>query len=262
MALSTFDEIGAVRDADIAASLLRELGATGRAGPKGLERLTKREREILALLGQGLTNAEIAARLFISTKTAAHHVSNVLAKLGVRNRSEAAAYAHRFLADPTRNRQSSRSFPGPAPASWSQRDHEEVAPWERSSRCRTGGSTCPTWSCRRARASRPERIYATLADLSTHTTWAGSMHGKKNFGLRTLEASADPAVVGTEFHSTGDDPMGSFTDRSVVTEATSPSVFEFVTEGHLEPKKTRARRPATRASPTASRSLRRAREAR
>ena len=52
-----------------------------------------------------------------------------------------------------------------------------------------------------------------------------------------MEASADPAVVGTEFHSTGDDPMGSFTDRSVVTEATSPSVFEFVTEGHLEPKK-------------------------
>jgi len=83
----------------------------------------------------------------------------------------------------------------------------------------------------------PERIYATLADLSTHTTWAGSMHGKKNFGLRTLEASADPAVVGTEFRSTGADPMGSFTDRSVVTEATSPSVFEFVTEGHLTSKK-------------------------
>ena len=99
VALSAFDEIGAVRDADIAASLLRDLGATGRAGPKGLERLTKREREILALLGQGLTNAEIAARLFISTKTAAHHVSNVLAKLGVRNRSEAAAYAHRYLSD-------------------------------------------------------------------------------------------------------------------------------------------------------------------
>ena len=88
-----------------------------------------------------------------------------------------------------------------------------------------------------AREVPPERIYATLANLSTHTTWAGSMHGKKNFGLRTLEASASPAVVGTEFRSTGADPMGSFTDRSVVTEATSPSVFEFVTEGHLEPKK-------------------------
>ncbi len=99
VALSTFDEVGSVRDADLAASLLRELGAGGRAGPKGLDRLTKREREVLSLLGQGLTNAEIAARLFISTKTAAHHVGNVLAKLGVRNRSEAAAYAQRFLAD-------------------------------------------------------------------------------------------------------------------------------------------------------------------
>jgi DNA-binding CsgD family transcriptional regulator len=97
VALSAFDRIGAVREADTAASLLRELGATGRAGPKGLARLTKREREILGLLGEGLTNAEIAARLFISTKTAAHHVSSILAKLGLRNRSEAAAYAHRFL---------------------------------------------------------------------------------------------------------------------------------------------------------------------
>ncbi len=54
----------------------------------------------------------------------------------------------------------------------------------------------------------PARIYATLADLSTHTTWAGSMHGKKNFGLRTLEASADPAVVGTEFRQHGRRPDG------------------------------------------------------
>jgi DNA-binding CsgD family transcriptional regulator len=97
VALSTFDRIGAMRDADAAANLLRQLGAAGRTGPKGLERLTKREREILALLAQGLTNAEIASRLFISTKTAEHHVSNVLAKLQVRNRSEAAAYAQRFL---------------------------------------------------------------------------------------------------------------------------------------------------------------------
>ena len=83
----------------------------------------------------------------------------------------------------------------------------------------------------------PARIYAALADLSTHTTWAGSMHGKKNLGLRTIAPSANPAVVGSEFDSTGDDPMGRFTDHSVVTEATSPSVFEFVTEGHLDPKK-------------------------
>ena len=97
VALSTFDRVGAMRDADAAASLLRDLGAGGRTGPKGLERLTKRERDVTALLAQGLTNAEIAARLFISTKTVEHHVGNVLAKLQVRNRSEAAAYAQRFL---------------------------------------------------------------------------------------------------------------------------------------------------------------------
>jgi len=100
-----------------------------------------------------------------------------------------------------------------------------------------GGIDMPDLVVSRSASVPPTLVYATLADLSTHTAWAGSMHNKKNFGLRTMEASADPAVVGTEFRSTGDDPMGSFTDRSVVTEATSPSVFEFVTEGHLEPKK-------------------------
>ncbi|MEX0991441.1 MAG: LuxR C-terminal-related transcriptional regulator [Actinomycetota bacterium] len=99
VALTTFDEIGSVRDADLAARLLRDLGAGTRPGPKDMEQLTRREREVLALLGQGLTNAEIAARLFISTKTAGHHVSNILAKLGMRNRSEAGAYAQRFLAE-------------------------------------------------------------------------------------------------------------------------------------------------------------------
>ena len=57
--------------------------------------LTPREAEILALVGQGMTNAEIAAELFISTKTASVHVSNILRKLGVRSRIQAAALAHR-----------------------------------------------------------------------------------------------------------------------------------------------------------------------
>jgi predicted ATPase/DNA-binding CsgD family transcriptional regulator len=57
--------------------------------------LTRREREILALLGQRLTNPEIAARLFISPKTTEHHVSNILGKLGVVNRREAVAIAIR-----------------------------------------------------------------------------------------------------------------------------------------------------------------------
>jgi DNA-binding CsgD family transcriptional regulator len=57
--------------------------------------LTAREREVLTLVADGRTNSEIAQRLFISRKTASVHVSNILAKLGVASRVEAAAMAHR-----------------------------------------------------------------------------------------------------------------------------------------------------------------------
>ena len=58
--------------------------------------LTPRELEVLVLLGDGLTNAEIAERLFLSEKTVAHHVSAILRKLGVANRVQAVTEAARL----------------------------------------------------------------------------------------------------------------------------------------------------------------------
>jgi DNA-binding CsgD family transcriptional regulator/tetratricopeptide (TPR) repeat protein len=58
--------------------------------------LTPRERQVLAAVAEGATNREIAAQLFMAEKTASVHVSRILAKLGVRSRTEAAAVAHRL----------------------------------------------------------------------------------------------------------------------------------------------------------------------
>jgi DNA-binding CsgD family transcriptional regulator len=93
--LELFERLGAAWDADRAAGLLRSLGASGRRAPKRPGELTKREREVLALLEHGLSNKQIAARLYIAPKTASHHVSQILSKLGVRTRAEAAAFAAR-----------------------------------------------------------------------------------------------------------------------------------------------------------------------
>ncbi|HKD97331.1 MAG TPA: LuxR C-terminal-related transcriptional regulator, partial [Micromonosporaceae bacterium] len=58
--------------------------------------LTKRERQVLALLTDGRTNRQIAEALYISDKTAGVHVSHILTKLGAANRGQAAAIAHRL----------------------------------------------------------------------------------------------------------------------------------------------------------------------
>jgi DNA-binding NarL/FixJ family response regulator len=73
----------------------RVLGAFagGRPGPAPLPELTDREREVLGLLTEGYTNAAIAQRLYLSQKTVRNHVSNVLTKLQVGDRHEAARVA-------------------------------------------------------------------------------------------------------------------------------------------------------------------------
>jgi len=75
----------------LAAEMLVSL-TQGRA-PDSLQELTDREREILRMIGQGLTNREIGTRIFLSEKTIKHYVTNILQKLQVRSRVEAALFA-------------------------------------------------------------------------------------------------------------------------------------------------------------------------
>ena len=70
--------------------------AAGQAGPVTPFGLTGRELEVLRLVAAGRSNQQIAGELFISPKTASVHVSNILGKLGVTSRVEAAATAHRL----------------------------------------------------------------------------------------------------------------------------------------------------------------------
>jgi DNA-binding NarL/FixJ family response regulator len=94
-ALGAFRELGASRAMDAAAAVLRELGAGQGGRPRAVGDLTSRELEVLGLVALGMSNAAIARSLLISERTAGHHVGRVLAKLGVRNRAEAAAFAAR-----------------------------------------------------------------------------------------------------------------------------------------------------------------------
>jgi two-component system nitrate/nitrite response regulator NarL len=77
----------------IAAEMLVSL--TQGQAPDPLQELTDREREILQLIGTGLTNREIGERIFLSEKTVKHYVTNILQKLQVRSRVEAALVANR-----------------------------------------------------------------------------------------------------------------------------------------------------------------------
>jgi DNA-binding CsgD family transcriptional regulator len=94
------DEDAAVRERAAAQAVFERLGArpdlqaldAGRALPGGL---TAREVEVLCLIASGQSNREVAAALVISEKTAARHVANIYAKLGLSSRAAAATFAHR-----------------------------------------------------------------------------------------------------------------------------------------------------------------------
>ena len=101
-ALDIWDRLGAGPAATRLRRLMRSGGATSvprgpiadtRSNPAGL---TRRQAHVLELVGEGMTNAEIAARLCISGKTAEHHVSAIMARLGATSRREAVAAARKL----------------------------------------------------------------------------------------------------------------------------------------------------------------------
>lgn len=107
-AIQTVYNGGTVFQHEITAVLLKEIkkmteehltkaDSVQRTEPDELALLTDREKEVLALLGQGLNNKEIAGLLFVTEGTVKNHVSNLIAKLGLRDRTQAALFSVRHL---------------------------------------------------------------------------------------------------------------------------------------------------------------------
>jgi DNA-binding CsgD family transcriptional regulator len=140
-----------VRDgiAELARRARLDINVPDDIAPSAAERygLTGRELEVLALVAEGATNRQIADALFISVKTASVHVSNILGKLGVANRGEAAAAARRLGLD--------LAPASPAAAGWEE-EPLRSAPWVHESRSSaavriTGHRTCSRISPTRRR---------------------------------------------------------------------------------------------------------------
>lgn len=107
--IGTTDLVDAVRavgagksllDNRAAAALMAKIRTEAEEQKGPLAGLTEQERKLLALLGEGLTNRQIAARMFLAEKTVKNYVSRLLTKLGVERRTQAAVLASKL--DPTR----------------------------------------------------------------------------------------------------------------------------------------------------------------
>ncbi|MGV9753674.1 response regulator transcription factor [Nocardia farcinica] len=110
--ISTIELIDAIRavgtgksllDNRAAAALMRKLRDQAEAKTGPLASLTEQERALLALLGEGLTNRQIAGRMFLAEKTVKNYVSRLLAKLGVERRTQAAVLAGELHQHPRRS---------------------------------------------------------------------------------------------------------------------------------------------------------------
>jgi two-component system, NarL family, response regulator LiaR len=98
-AIRTVARGGSVLDPAVASRVLAEVSNPS-GTDAGLDQLTAREREVLALLGQGLSNRELARSLFVAEKTVKTHVSSILSKLHLTDRTQAALFAvHHGLVD-------------------------------------------------------------------------------------------------------------------------------------------------------------------
>jgi DNA-binding CsgD family transcriptional regulator len=88
-AMQTFDRVGASLWAERARTELRATGETARKRePSNFDQLTRQELQVLRAVGQGITNREAAAQLFISPRTVDHHLRSIFLKLGITSRAE------------------------------------------------------------------------------------------------------------------------------------------------------------------------------